>query len=422
MGVSRAPRRVFVSHTSELRAFPEGRSFVAAIESAIARAGDVVIDMAYFTAHDKSPAQLDREIVFSADVYVLIAGFRYGLPVRGRPEVSYTEHEFECAGEAGIPRLVFLLSEKAEGPAGLFRDTEHGSRQEDFRRRVQDSGVTTTEVFSPDHAETVVLDALTRLPATGSAPGRAHRVWGIRARPQDVVGRAAQLTALHSALLLGRPAAVHGMGGIGKTTLVLEYAHRHARDYDIAWWIDAEQPDLIPDRLAALARALRLVDPTEAPDTAVARLLGALLTESRWLLVFDNVEDSAVLAPLLPGGDGHVIITSRNPDWDTVAERIEVGEFVRADSVTLLTARVPRLTEAEADRVAEAAGDLPLVVNQPPHCWPRPAGRPPPTWTCCTATPSDCWRIATAATGRRSPRRGRSRSTGSRRPNPPHCN
>lgn len=367
MGVSRTPRRVFVSHTAELRALPVGRSFVAAIESAIARAEDVVVDMAYFTAHDRSPARLDRELVMSADIYVLIAGFRYGSLVRDRPDVSYTEHEFECATEAGIPRLVFLLSERAEGPAALFRDPEHGGRQDIFRRRLQDSGITTTEVVSPDHAETVVLDALVRLRSAVSVAEPPRRVWGVPARPQGVVGRDGQLMELRAALLVRRPAAVqavHGMGGIGKTTLVLEYAHRHFRDYDTAWWIDAEQPDLIPDRLAALARALGLARPKDGPDVAIPLLLGALGAASRWLLVFDNAEDPSTLVPLLPVGDGHVIITSRNPHWDTVAERTELREFVRTDSVALIHARLPDLSEADADRVAEAMGDLPLAVDQ----------------------------------------------------------
>ncbi|RSD13158.1 FxSxx-COOH system tetratricopeptide repeat protein [Amycolatopsis eburnea] len=360
-------RRVFLSHTSELDELPKPRSFVAAAKDAVAAAGDAVVDMSAFTARDATPEQLDREMLAEADIYVLIAGFRYGMPVRGRPEVSYTEQEFEIATVAGMERLVFVVAEGAEGPSELFRDLQYGARQEAFRKRLPDSGLTITMVSSPGELATKLERALTRVRRPGQESKLVGRIWNIPARRVKFTGRDGLLTRLRESLCAGQPAVVHalnGMGGVGKTTTAIEYAHRHAADYDVAWWIPAEDPDLVAGHLADLARALDLAAGQDAPAVLLARLRGALQSRGRWLLVFDNAEDPAVLRPLLPGGDGHVIITSRNPDWDDIGTALPVREFIRSESVELLCTRCPGLAHSDAGRIAEALGDLPLAVNQ----------------------------------------------------------
>jgi transcriptional regulator with XRE-family HTH domain len=198
-------------------------------------------------------------------------------------------------------------------------------------------------------------------------PGAILRLWNIPARNPAFTGREDLLAAVRNRLQDGHAAvvqALYGMGGVGKTQLAAEYAHRFAGSYDLAWWVNAEQGALIGDQVASLGRGLGCVPPGSGSEAGRAAVLAELRQRSRWLLIFDNATAAADVKPWLPGSGGHVLITSRERGWAEVGTPVEVDVLLRSESIEMLRYRVPGLTQGDADRLAAALGDLPLAIAQ----------------------------------------------------------
>jgi hypothetical protein len=219
-------RRVFLSHTSELRDHPREGSFVAAAQSAVGRAGNVAMGMAYFTAQDKHSSDYCRETVERAEIYVGVIGLRYGSVVSDQPDLSYTELEFAIAGEVGLPRLVFLLDRDAvlPLPASLLIDREFGHRQDSFRRRLRDAGLTFAYVVTPTQLELALYQALVELAQEDGAIVQGGSVEVPLGRlPMEVRGREETLHLLQERRGL---VVLAGLGGVGKSTVAAELARR----------------------------------------------------------------------------------------------------------------------------------------------------------------------------------------------------
>ena len=218
------------------------------------------------------------------------------------------------------------------------------------------------------------------------------RIWSNEIPPPNTyfTGRESELELIRTNL--DGPKGPHvqvliGMGGIGKTELAAEYIHRNRSFYKIIWWIRAEHHDRVREALVRLAQRLELREAAADGDRdrAIVAVLDRLQSEAQpsWLLVYDNAANPLELQRYLPTGHptGHVIITSRLPNWPNyiAAGGVGIPPFTEEDAVGFLRRKVPGLATgirrqqlpaeedtrrvSEATRLAAELGHLPLAVD-----------------------------------------------------------
>ncbi|MDG4833526.1 FxSxx-COOH system tetratricopeptide repeat protein [Solwaraspora sp. WMMD1047] len=358
----RAMTRVLISYAAEDRMWAEW------IAGALSEVGlpAVLRDVAAATeaepGSDQAGAEADQpgpEAWADADLAAVVLSAAYRVP----PEiVAWPQRQL---GSAPGQRRSNLLTISVDGTTPPAELAEFGA--------LELSGM------SAERARGALLAALNRPtaepPVGGESPDPPRfpadppRVFWLPLRNSSFTGRRRLLAAIRDHLSArsgaGSVLALAGLGGVGKTQIATEYAHRFAADYDLVWWISSSQSSMVRAGLVDLADKLRI--PKTDTTAERIRLLSEALSQGRpyrrWLLIFDSAGEPADLADVLPGGRGHVLVTSRSPAWASAGELIEVRPFGRRESIELLRLRRPALTVDEADRVAERLGDLPLAIE-----------------------------------------------------------
>ncbi|MFL5629515.1 MAG: tetratricopeptide repeat protein, partial [Ktedonobacteraceae bacterium] len=210
-------------------------------------------------------------------------------------------------------------------------------------------------------------------------------VWNVPYRRNPFfTGRDDIIVQLHNRLSavknlpLVQPQAITGLGGIGKTQTVLEYAYRFRNNYRYVLWTRAATLDVLNADFVALARLLQLREKDERDQQLVVEAMKRWLSNSNdWLLIFDNADDLQLIYDFLPlGSRGHVLLTTRTLAVGTLATTIELEKMNQEEGVLLLLRRARIIAPeasldqvAEADRssaeaIATALDGLPLALDQ----------------------------------------------------------
>ena len=291
---------------------------------------------------------------------------------------SWERQSAQWAAASKRPNFALpVFVEECEAPTllGPFKRCDlFGLSEEDARARIETYLAPAAKPSGPARfpgADKSVQGKLAR-PETVAFPGRRAALSNIPiAVPLHFLGRDDALQAIDAALKRyeGRVAitALHGLRGVGKTTLAAAYAERHRGDYRATWWIRAQTSRRMRADLVSLGVRLGWVAADEKEEPALDKVRERLRDEGEGLLlIYDNAIDAASLKPYLPpGGAARVLVTSNAHAWRGVAAPVEIRLWPKEIGADYLIARTGRDDErAGAQALSEALGGLPLAHEQ----------------------------------------------------------
>jgi Domain of unknown function (DUF4062)/Tetratricopeptide repeat len=314
------------------------------------------------------------EDVGTCDLYVLILGHRYGFqPPENNPEgLSITRLEFRRAGECGIPRVALMRTSIPDVSVSDLADPQRLALVSAFRSEV--AGRVRAAEFSDlqgliQGLSTGILAALEKLGKRPDGPRAGGPVLRLPPRLPMLAGREELLVELDGRLAGGegagpRVVALCGLGGAGKTSVAVEYAHRHLGEVGVAWQLPAEDATVLAAGFGELAAQLGSGGAAGGRDP-VAGVHSALAAHpGQWLLIFDNApEQAAVRAFVPPAGNGRVLITSQSAIWPP-GQAVEVPVLGTEVAAVFLVSRAGDPDSQSAAALAGELGGLPLALEQ----------------------------------------------------------
>jgi tetratricopeptide (TPR) repeat protein len=312
-----------------------------------------------------------EEHLRAADFVVVVVSKNYLANPFASNEIEYVIKN-ETRAKSDLIRPIFV--EAIEAPALLARFKRcdiHGISEKDAEARlIAFVGPTGRPQKRPSFPGSVPI-ADTRLKHL-DFPGRTHGLSNIPISvPRHFLGRENDLAAIALALKSDKGpitiTALHGLRGVGKTTLAAVYAERHSSNYRATWWIRAETESTMRADLVGLGAQLGWVSADEKEELALDTTLDRLRHEGQdILLVYDNANSAEKIRKYAPkGGAAHIIVTSNAPNWAGFATPVEIEVWPKEVGANFLIESTGRVQERDAAlALSSALGGLPLAHEQ----------------------------------------------------------
>jgi tetratricopeptide (TPR) repeat protein len=374
--------KVFISAVSK-----ELKSYRTLVEQSLQKQGVQPEFQELFELSDEEILELLRRKLADCDAVICLIGFRYGAepskPIEPFGRCSFTQFEYHftrARSDKKVPIYRLLTTD-----ATL---TDQPNDESDTLRQLQ-LDFRTTVTTDQNWRTFANADQLRAEIAELQFPWRSKRIEG---KPNNLPlvgslfkGRDEFLEQLRS-VLVNKPThiaavtakqAIHGLGGVGKTRVAVEYAKRFSHEYTALLFITADSEASLKTNLANLCGAMVLNLPEQSAreqEVQVAAAIRWLREQSGWFLIVDNVdtpEAATAAEELLQKLDsGHVVITSRLSNWGGAVQELALDVIAEKAAVEMLLERtagkrkVTPSDDADALALAKDLGCLPLALEQ----------------------------------------------------------